>query len=320
MLNRKDQIPLVLVQLGPISKQLSLNLKYLASTFPQNAKYLITDNPNMDRRIDQRFIVVDSNKLIASWPDKFKVDDRRKYFRDNFWFSTKARLLLLPKFMETTGISKILHIENDVWLNPAFPFHLFTNITKPLAFPRMDADRGIASVLFVNGNLGIEQLTNACMKWPSLTDMQILGRILENDDLVFKLDSYESDSYESDWIFDGAQLGMYLFGSDPRNHMGIVKKFRKSPTGKLRGTHKFLLKEDKLLLTGPLGERQIANLHIHSKYLHIFSESWKSEILLQLKKERYNWWFGFSINAFKFYLLERCGLAVRKIVRKLTRR
>jgi len=313
--NREVQIPILLVQIGPIPRYLEKNLKYLATTFPGKRKCLITDQENITWIEKLGIEVFRSEYLIQNWPEEFTITDRRRYFRNNFWFSTKARLLLLPKFMRSEGLDKILHLENDVWIHPHFPFHVFEDLKYDLAFPRVDDRRGIASTVFVNGQGGIQILERACLKWPKFTDMEILGNILASEENVLELASTYGHTDESldGWIFDGAKLGMFLFGSDAKNSKGIIKRFSRSPMGDLGASERITIERDRLVLGRAKVELMIASLHIHSKNLGMFSNNWQRRLEYQLLRERFNLSYGFDLNAFFDSMAE----LVQRISRKL---
>jgi hypothetical protein len=316
-MNNLENIPIVLVQLGKLPSHLERNLFYLSRTFPEKNIYLITDSQDTEWISKLNINVVDSNKLIYSWPLDFQVTDRRKYFRNNFWFATKARLRLLPEFMKLYKLEKIIHFESDVWVNPKFPFSFFENLQSALAFPVVDEKRGVASVLYINSKQGIRILERACSDWPELTDMEILGKIMVSEESVHLLPSADGGERlpENGWIFDGAKLGMYLFGSDPRNSRGVLRRFDRSPMGTLQKGEKILLDSNDLVLATLTSKALIANLHIHSKNSNIFGIKWQKVLKKQLLKERLKLNFGFEASAFATSLVELAHAVIRKLSR-----
>jgi len=308
-------IPLVLVNLGDIPEYLRVNIGYIGATFPERRKILISDIDKPHWLDKTNFEYVNANSLISDWPKLFVTSGSQKFFRKDFWFTTKARLLLLPKLMRKEGLGRVLHLENDVWIHPNFPFEFFEATQTPLAFPRVDSERGIASTLFINSEEGIDILERACINWPTLTDMQILGKILNSDsrDLELKSTLSLQNAKSGDWLFDGAKLGMYLFGSDPRNNKGIIKRFAFSPMKNLESGQRIVIESDRLFLETTNGRHPIASLHIHSKAISIFRENWKSAIESQLRKARFRIYFGFSWAGFGSSLLE----FIRRVVRKV---
>lgn len=291
----KLELTVVFVHLGPIPKHLRRNLEYFDSKFASIQCYLIS-NRTRRLRIPSSIKVINSEELMESWPEGFQIRDNRRFFRRNFWFSSKARLLLIPAFMKKYKLSKVLHLESDVWIHPKFPFYLFEQLSVPLAFPLVDETRGIASILYVNGAEGARILSNGCLSWPGLTDMEILGQIALQNDFKYLLPSTYGESVLmiDGWIFDGAKLGMYLFGTDPRNSWGMSYRFRKSSMGDLGEKENIALDMDRLVLFRNNTEKEIANLHLHSKNYKLFSNNWKSYIKLQLIKRNLRMNYGFS--------------------------
>lgn len=287
MNSKSNKLPVVFVNLGKVPRYLEKNIEYILTQFPNQPCYLITDQNKSSFPQKVGLEIIQLAEVMVSWPAKFEIKDKRKDFRNNFWFSSKARLLLLPEMMNMLKIERLLHIENDVWISPNFPFHLFETLSAPVAFPQVDEERGIASLLYVNGRFGIEILKDACEAWPEMTDMQILGQISHKyGSAVILPSTYGVSSLKMEnWIFDGAKLGMYLFGSDSRNSRGVSKRFKRSPMGDLAPNQKILLKENQLLLKELNSEIRIASLHLHSKQARLFSLNWSIFLKIQLIKK-----------------------------------
>lgn len=315
MQTNPDSIPLVLVNLGTIPRYLKANLRYLGEAFPNRKKVFISDRTDERWLNKSGFDLVNSATLIQEWPQHFMVSDRRQFFRNNFWFTSKARLMLLPKFMKNANLDRVLHLENDVWISPNFPFYYFDELDAPLALPKVDNERGIASTLFINGKAGMDLLEKACDTWPNFTDMEILGKILNSELSVCELSSTHNikDAVQSSWLFDGAKLGMFLFGTDPRNSKGIIKRFARSPLGDLDHNHKIIVSDGQILLQSKDVEFNIVSLHIHSKDRKIFGKKWESVLKKQLRKQRLGISFGFNWRAFWTSIYEVVTRGVRKL-------
>ena len=279
---------------------------------------MISNNLEFNELKGARIHFIDIQNLNFKWPEFFEISDGKRNFRDNFWFSTKARLYVIPIFMEIYSIQKIIHLENDVWIHPEFPFHIFEYLDYPLAFPRVDSERAIASILFINGSEGRRLLLDSCEKWPMQTDMQILGKLILSQKNVCELPSTYGgvEEHFDGWIFDGAKLGMYLFGSDPRNTYGLVKRFDFSPLGSVGTKFKLKLTNKVLFLQDEVKERKIANLHIHSKNISMFSYQWDRALVNQLRKRSLRLSLGFDLRAFFFVIQEMTHRVLRKLGKK----
>lgn len=305
--NQRD-IPLVLVHIGKIPGHLSANIRYLIKSFPERKLYFIGDtNPPIGGDLSQ-LIHIPIESLIQDWPEEFSVTDKRRFFRKNFWFTSKARLVLIPKFMRMFGVNEVIHIESDVWIHPMFPFYYFEELEAPLAFPRVDGNRGIGSVMLIKGELGIELLEKACASWPKSSDMHILGNLMNADVRVRELPSLINDhnlGAQGGWIFDGAAIGMYLFGADPKNSLGIICRFKKSPMGSsLKDLTISFIGED-LIISDRLRWNKIGSLHIHSKSKSIFSSRWRFVLDKQIKLNQRGRYYSFDFSAFLYSLRER---------------
>lgn len=308
------EAPVVFVHLGATPKFLYKNLEYFAEHFQTRSKVIITDNEELMDFARLGYSIIKVQDLEIEWPKDFEIMGNKSEFRNNFWFSTKARLVILPKFMNVYKLQKLMHVESDVWLHPNFPFEKFWNIDAALAYPRVDKVRGIASVLLINGERGRDLLSSACAIWPHNTDMEILGRLLETSEDVFELPStfvVEKNEFD-DWIFDGAKLGMYLFGSDPRNNAGVIKRFRKSPLGSLPAYQEIALENDQVVLKEDSDLRKVANLHLHSKNRKMFSDTWQTILKRQIRKKVLRLDYGFDIYALVYWILEKSAQLYRK--------
>jgi hypothetical protein len=108
-----------------------------------------------------------------------------------------------------------------------------------------------------------------------VTDMTALNFVRNERPDVFKLfpTSYLDESFETiPFIFDGAILGMWLFGQDPRNHYGFQPRFinvTESRYSIIRGS--VHLDETGLLTLREGSEvSQIVSLHLHCKDTRLF--------------------------------------------------
>ena len=223
-----------------------------------------------------------------------------KDFRDNFWFTSLARFLALGNYMnECPG--EFLHVESDVILAQDFPFEKFSEMKNPIAFPILSQTHGIASTLYIRDFSSIDTLVELCYSSaksdPLTTDMLILRKLFDKcrqsvlplpigpgDARYFSelIDPSLIEQFEDsvDWfggIFDGLDLGYYLFGIDPRNHKGIRYLRRLLPNHYLQVDKiDFRFSDERnfpnVVVDNANGrELPVFSLHIHSKNLKLFS-------------------------------------------------
>lgn len=144
-------------------------------------------------------------------------------FRDGFWISTTMRFFYIEALMQIYKIQNLFHIENDVMLYESFKAIYDTFCKKDDDIPYMvqdseDPPRVIPSIMFFPMNSSISKitahiantLTNNAEKQKFANDMDILGSY--KDKRIFPISPNDLNLY-----FDGAAIGQYLGGIDPRN-------------------------------------------------------------------------------------------------------
>lgn len=223
---------------SPIPKHLFLNLERSAALFPNHQIFLITD---LNLKIKNVVIY----KYTAS-KDWWVLNDRLKHsksFRNNFWFTTSARFLALADFSNALD-GDFLHIESDVIIAEDFPFKKLSNSNYDIIFPIVSESTAIASCLYMRNldtaNYLADLTLSESQKNNLTTDMYILRILSKADNLNYSplptapsncylrtedntkfLQSSDTAATEFGGFFDGADVGRYLFGDDPRNRRGF---------------------------------------------------------------------------------------------------
>lgn len=237
---------------------------------------------------------------VEDLKDTFKFYERStldKSFRNGFWALTSLRMFYLYSFMEKYKINDVIHLENDVVIyyncdelltrverNKIYiPFHSFNiNIISIIYIPNSEALKPV----LVNWNvryLDMNVFANCKMAFPQLiTEFPIFKEQPEfNEQQKMVCNNYERFNK----IFDGAAMGQYLGGIDPRNDskntIGFVNK---QSCIKYNG-YQFIWKyvplvegsTDNEMMKKPFilvkdEEIPIFNLHIHSKNISKFVE------------------------------------------------
>ncbi len=205
-----------------------------------------------------------------------------KNFRNGFWHYCSLRLFYICSYMDKYQLTNCLHLENDVqiYYNPV---NLNFNSTKLCCV--FDAyHRVIPSIIFIPNASVFKDI----LKYynPLLNDMENLARF--GEDIIERLPIFLEDNTTDQhkmvtknygkyqMIFDGAAIGQYLGGVDPRNINGDSRGFVNETT---------IIKYDKYTFQWQLDKETnlykpyvlvnniaypIFNLHIHSKQLHKF--------------------------------------------------
>jgi len=297
----KPGIEVVFVHLGnKVPKYLILNIERFIQLFPEIQVTLILDHhfPKLDLPQSLNTWIYESNSTLDL------LDSGRDIsYRSGFWRFSLERFFALSKYHSERVRVKLIHIESDVLLLPNFPWDKIENLEEP-AWNPYNENLDVAGVVYlptwhVTNHLS-DMIFAAIKSNSSVTDMQALNQISKaqiprNRYLPFNPDLDPSNHLGFDGIFDGACIGVWLTGQDPRNHFGstiihdidLVERdhtvidpsrfrYRVTPVGDV-------------LVQGELGaEVPIFNLHIHSKNEKLFSNNWKQELerLIKLSESK----------------------------------
>lgn len=214
-----------------------------------------------------------SNKRRA-FEEKNRLD---KHFRDGFWKSCMMRFFYLYEHVVAQNLTDVFHIENDNLIFVDFVQKLSVFQTKPM-WCVMDApERCIPSFLYFNSSSIIAELLNTCIDHASKSsnDMYALASFHNNnpdkvgtlpiisnykntiDPMYFKY----ADTFGM--LFDGAAIGQYIGGVDPRNAVGDTRGFINETAVIKCNKMSIAWNEGNPVLNG----LPLVNLHIHSKDL-----------------------------------------------------
>lgn len=221
-----------------IPSYLKANLKQLRSKFPDRDVVLISN-------VKQPRIAGISFRLYSESEFSKEINlylSHPKSFRSNFWHTSIARFTYLLTYQEEKQVP-VLHVESDVILSHDFPFEKIL-ANQSLTFPMLSKHRGVASVFFSPSseelNLFVEFLVEEAKRDHGVTDMTAMRHYFNShpervsilpagpeDSAVYEPEIH-SDIFEEvidalkvyGGVFDGSDIGMYLFGTDPRNLLG----------------------------------------------------------------------------------------------------
>lgn len=322
-----------------LPRHLVLNLKRTISLFPEHEVSLITDQ-------DSNQIYMAGLQIIKynPSPNWHKIESSLSHpadFRNNFWFISLARFIAIAEISKEWTKS-FLHIESDVLLAPDFPFELFLSLKKDFAFPIVSQNQAIASCLYIKNGDAAEELSrftmDSVLSNNSTTDMHILKDFVnQHPEKVqvlptapYQFNAFQNSSEEFlnqtksaishfNGIFDGFDIGRFLFGDDPRNDRGFSVLRRNDSRTYLDASKLDLrVREDRdfpsVRNSLDFSVLPIYSLHIHSKKLNIFrqnhtNKSIKKAVLNSKNKSKKV--FSFSI------FLKSLILAVRRRIRNV---
>jgi hypothetical protein len=276
-------------------KHLLLNIQRTVSLFPGQQVFLITDQ-EIDDLLIEGLMTFQFNEN-SEWLEIERSLDHPKFFRGNFWFTSLARFVAISAFASVHK-GPLLHIESDVIISSDFPFETLSRIKSSFAYPVVSENQAIASCLFIKDEYAAVDLASFSLESvrlnKSTTDMYVLLDFLsrypekvlmlpssppQQDALTEASPEFIERVLEGieifGGVFDGFDIGRYLFGDDPRNDRGFSILRRNDP--------RTYLDVRKLIFT-TVQERvfpyiyrpdnstflPVFSLHIHSKNLRLF--------------------------------------------------
>lgn len=294
---------IVLVHFGPqLPKHLRRNLTRLVEVFDSHYVFLISDHDHSNLPSSVRKFLVSERPYFLSVEMNIShpID-----FRNNFWFLTLKRFLVFNLFMEEHP-DPLIHLESDVVISRDFPFEIFAGLDTPFAFPLISDLMGIPSVLFLKDKSAADLLCELTMQSveenPSTTDMLILTKLFSRSpDLITILPSgpsgkkfYMSETSDNfislqsvglsifGGLFDGAAIGQYLLGDDPRNNRGIRNIYFESGYSSLVARSlSFDLSANRAFLeiVSEFERIPLFSIHVHSKDIRVFDEEGFAKVI-----------------------------------------
>lgn len=313
-------VVLALVHLGETNpKHLWANIKRIQRDFKELEITLIADSEPILTFAKQiglnTYKYVETSEELDFFTSHNLIQDYR--FRKGFWKYSLQRIFALAQFHASIGNVPIIHIENDIYIAPDFPFSKFSKFDK-IAWCRYNSTHDAAAILFSpsptethNLNLWIKECKNVLEEFNDMTILNLVARNhndvallpiaessyseLLNEDQIIEGDANEVTKYFDYFqgYFDPAGLGVWACGVDPRNNMGFVKRFKEFTSCYINASRANLKVTDGKLLD--CNSNSVFNLHIHSKSLKILGVK-NPNYLERMMKSKFN--FNFSPRAF----------------------
>jgi len=278
---------IVLVCLNNFQEYILVNIQQLINLKHENIyvitnKYLENHFDNLKTKIKLLFVEDLKDDTFHYLENSIYSNDN---FRGGFWKLTSYRLFVLYEFMKLYNIEDVIHLENDV------PIYYNCDTLLPLLekkymyIPFDCWNRNIASIVYIpNHTIYYEILKHYNS---SITDMENFSMIQKITNLIENFPIFKTSELNDEFkfvtknynlfkfIFDGAAIGQYLGGVDPRNIQGDTRGFINETCIIKYNTYEFLWKTGKDNINRPFlicddEEIPIFNLHIHSKRLGDF--------------------------------------------------
>lgn len=288
-----------------IPDHLFANFLSFTARFPDlNVKLILSDYCKVPKNLSSDHIYFDNSELRDHL---FVNTDHDLKFRDQFWRKSIERILAVCDYQIKKLDSPILHLESDILALPNFPFHYFERMTS-IAWQNYNDDRDVASILYIPSKQSsawlYERLSEQISVNKTVTDMSALrairrehptvchiipnlpvGNSLAGNPRYFSSNPSHANCEQTNGLFDSAQIGMWLFGMDPRNTYGVLRIHDRAildsgeaPLDPSRlnysidsdGALNMILEDGK---TYP-----IFSLHVHSKELQIFKPDYSQAL------------------------------------------
>jgi len=228
------------------------------------------------KEYNTRVHLVDSSTLQTDFDDKSMLD---KHFRNGFWNSASKRLFLLNEYLKQQQLKHVIHIENDVLLYSDMNYELDEKIYIVMD----ETNRCIPGIVYIPNHTLFDKLINHYDY--SKNDMENLAIFYHrNRDIVATFpiidNSVHPCIYNEEFerfhsIFDGAAIGQYLGGVDPRNIPGDTTGFVNETCIVKYNDYQFQwIKKGEHYVPHILIQNNwimVNNLHLHSKRLDEFS-------------------------------------------------
>ena len=294
-----DTLTVILVSTGVFQDYIIYNIKQLLY-FKYNI-IIITDKKYFGKLNEIENIqnlknikLIDSDELYTNFDIKSNLD---KHFRDGFWHNTSKRLFLVYNCMKKYNLENCIHLENDVLIYYAFSKNDFN---KNNIYITNDAEnRCIPGIIYIPNykllnnlieyyNYDKNDMENMSIFYNNNKDICTTLPIIKQNKYYDKIDIYNENYKIFKGIFDGAAIGQYLGGVDPRNISGDTTGFINETCVVKYNHYKFIWiknddgyslpyiniiidDDDKNMNMNMHMHIPIYNLHIHSKNLKKFT-------------------------------------------------
>lgn len=263
-----------------VPKYLRLNIKSTIQKLP-GTRIVLIHNSKKDLQIDpalELFYYRDNQDSITIMDSL----SHPREFRHNFWYSAILRFDAIRQYLAIHS-GPILHLESDIIISPDFPITKFDSGDIEIAYPVVATDRGVASSLYIRDLKVSERLVKLsielCEKNPTSTDMEILAKyydLFSEQTLLLAFGPHDASAFDDSFqiqrrwssferfrgVFDGNDIGVFLFGTDPRNSKG-VSYLKMAIPGNYAKVKKWEFKYD--------NKRHFVNLHYNGQVIPVYS-------------------------------------------------
>ena len=280
---------IIIVSLGTIPNYLQDCIQQIKLTQKNPSIHLIKNRSSDYKNSDCTIIDVENIPVSQNHLNFIKESKLiNKNFRDFFWRYSTERIYVLDDYIQMKNLSNVIHIETDVLLYQ--DLELILPILKKFNFAcvRDNDVRVIGSIIYIKNKDISGKISSIANDYMNENDMTILNHAAKKIENVFYLPTGKIEHYKENlkYIFDGASIGQFIGGIDPRNErrnlMKYINKIRKIFTK--NNVISFINKDSEIdivkwkikwINNKPYKKNDtelipIINLHIHSKDLKKF--------------------------------------------------
>ncbi len=210
-----------------------------------------------------------------------------KKFRSGFWLKTIERYFILLNFVKFYNIREFYHAELDNVFSNLNDLHKKLNtIGRYFYLTTVNLNKqAFGSVIYINQ---VKILENFCtfikkkLEKKFYNDMELLYLFAKkNVNEIKYLPTFlgiKNKSYvnykDLNGIFDNLNLGVYIFGTDPRNHARPIYNrenlYQNKKMENILKNSTFNIIKNNFLLTLENKKLNVFNIHIHSKLIRKF--------------------------------------------------
>jgi hypothetical protein len=244
-----------------------------------NTDIVVLTEPEFFRHFEGLPVVLVDRSEFSDVAFDSKLD---KDFRGGFWHLTSLRLFVLHAYLKRTNTLRCVHIENDVMVyanannvrwhpdRMSVVYDAPTRVIPSVVWVPTPDTLGAALRDYDGSKNDMENLARADLeRLPIFPDNWTLG----SPPFVHAVQVMTATYPEYDYIFDGAAIGQYLGGVDPRNQSGDTRGFV-NETCLLNYSHYPVSWTSGCPMMNVGGRTyRIFNLHVHSKRLEDFAST-----------------------------------------------
>lgn len=274
---------LIFISVGSFQDYMIYNIKNCL-LLGYNNILVLTETINFEKLKDvfDKINIKSIDNINTIFDNKSKLN---RDFRNGFFHNCSKRFFILYEYLKHNKINEpILHIENDVLLYKKLEYINFNNQKINLIMD--NENRCIPGLIFIpniyllekiidNYQYDKDDMKNLALFYNNNKNLCISLPIINNNTKYNTNTIYNELYYQYKSIFDGAAIGQYIGGVDPRNIKGNTIGFINETCNIKYNNFKFQLTKygDNYLPNIIIDNKLIPinNLHIHSKNLINFT-------------------------------------------------